>query len=141
MWVFMNDAFFSAVEDRNDKDGVVVRARFRGDLETAFGRGTEVIESDDGDYRFRIFTTKARLKEALKAYVDGCLDYDNFKNSIPKREGWRYRAYSEVWGVLFSLQEKLTPRKEDSWWLNYRNQPYGGPKGYGKNKKSKGAKG
>ena len=133
MWVFMHDAMFSAVEDRSDPKLVVVRARFRGDLEAAFGRGTNVIESEDGDYRFRIFTDKETLKRALSSYVDGCLNYDNFKNSIPNREKWRHDVYTKVWGVLYNLQEKLYPRKYDNWYLNYRMQPYGSPGGMKKN--------
>ena len=59
MWIVMNDSFISAVEDRNNKMNLVVRARVREDLENAFpGLKNEIIESTDSDYRFRLFMAK-----------------------------------------------------------------------------------
>lgn len=122
MWVFMNDAMFSAVEDENDSNSVVVRARLEDDLKTAFGPRVVVIESEDSDYRFRIFTTKDHLKLALTTYVDSCLNYPNFKGSIDPKDKVRYEAYTGVWTVLYRLQERLYPRSSESgWWMNYRN--------------------
>jgi len=122
MWVFMNDAFFSAVSHVSEPDVFVVRGRIKGDLERAFEvPEDEVIELPDSDYKFRIFVTRTQLKSALLDYIDGHLDYVNFKGSIPKRDGLRYRVYTEVWTVLWNLQNRLYGH-QGGWWVNYRDR-------------------
>lgn len=121
MWVFMNDAMFSAVEDRDDSSRVVVRARIKGDLETAFDVDPRVVtESDESDYRFRIFVTKEKLKEVIEIYVDDHLNYDNFKNSIDPKDKARKNAYMKVWQAMYDWQCKLYGYTQ--WWLDYRNR-------------------
>lgn len=118
MWVFLNNAFFSIVQDRKDPEVVVIRARIKGDLEKAFGVSPESVkETDDSDYRFRIFATKADVAHAMHQHVLN-IDYTNFKDSIHPKDKNRKKHYSEVWAVMFRWQDRLYP---SNWWVNYRN--------------------
>lgn len=119
MWVFINDAMFSAVENRNDETEFVVRARIKGDLDRVFpAHQAKVVESEDSDYRFRIFIDRDEFKEAMLAEIDR-VDYDNFKSSV--YEKWRASLYTKVWAVLFNHQEREYPRKNPLW-TNYRTE-------------------
>lgn len=116
MWVLMNDAFFSVVQHREEKDVLVVRARVREDLIAAFSvEADSIIESTDSDYRFRIFVTRRELKKALSTYIDDYLDYDNFKGSIHPKDKLRYSVYMSVWAVLLKWQEKIYGKQEMNW--------------------------
>lgn len=119
MWIFMNDAFFSVVKNRNDENGVVVRARVKGDLETVFGSNHDVTESSDSDYRFRMFLDQSYVSGVIAKRVDE-IDYDNFKNSIDKRDHERKGYYTRVWTVMYDWQERLYERGYNHW-TNYRN--------------------
>lgn len=120
MWVFMNDAFFSVVKDRTNKNGVVVRARVGGDLEKVFGGQHEVLETEDSDYRFRMFLDQEYVKNVISDRVMG-INYTNFKDSIDKKDTERKAYYTRVWSVMYDWQETLYQRAY-GWWQNYRNQ-------------------
>ncbi len=119
MWVFLNDAFFSIVQHREDADTVVVRARVKGDLEKAFGARHEVVEGDKSDYRFRMFLNKEYVSNVLKEKVLS-IDYDNFKDSINKKDTNRKSYYYEVWRVMNDWQEKVFGSSWDKWYLDYK---------------------
>jgi hypothetical protein len=108
MWIFTNDAFFSIVKNRGLVKGVVVRARLPEDLTKTFGTQHEVIESDDSDYRFRMFLDHDYVSKVISKQVKN-IDYDNLKNSIDRKDVDRRHYYSQVWGVMLNWQKKLYP--------------------------------
>lgn len=116
MWVAMNDSFVSIVADRNDPNGVVVRARVYQDL-VAFcpERETDIIESNDSDYRFRIFMPQKQAADIMFEKT-ALIDYDNFKDSVS--EAWRKNAYMSIWTVMNKVQETFYGVQD--YWLNYR---------------------
>lgn len=117
MWIVMNDSFVSIVADREDDLGVVVRARVKEDLETLFPNHIdEIIESDDSDYRFRLFLDQQYVAMTIEERVMN-IDYDNFKNSV--KQSWRKMAYTQIWNVMFRVQEDIYPRMK-KWYENYR---------------------
>lgn len=116
MWVFLNDAMFSFVQDRKDKSMLVCRARIAGDIEKVFP-GADVKETIDSDYRFRAWIARDMVSTAMAQEV-GRIDYENFKNSIPAHDKQRHDAYLGVWSVMFNLQSRLYGVQE--WWTNYR---------------------
>lgn len=118
MWVFLNDAFFSIVQHREDKEMVVVRARVEGDLERAFGNQHEVLETEDSDYRFRMFLNKEYVSDVMKRKVLN-INYGNFKDSIAKQDYERKSYYTRVWSVMNDWQEKIFG--SGRWFLNYRD--------------------
>lgn len=106
MWLLTTNGFFSAVEDRDDHEAVLVRARVREDAEhLADAVGGKVIETPAADYRFRVRVSKADWA----AYVADCaraIDYDNFKRAVGDRQGSsRAHIYGDVWSTLLGLQD------------------------------------
>lgn len=124
MWVCLNDAFLSIVDEKaktakysakpvkrkaTDRDVLVVRARRKGDIERVFSqhmkiadKALEVTESAVTDYRYRARIPRSVVKEVMVAEVHR-VTYGNFKDSV--REDDLHSAYSSVWGVMYRLQE------------------------------------
>ena len=112
----MNDAFLSIVENKDNPTAVVVRARVDSDLVAVFPEfADDIIETDNSDYRFRLFLDRKYVAQKIQDEVMG-IDYANFKSSV--KDKWRYKAYMEIWTVMHKVQEVLTPSK---WWASYRN--------------------
>jgi hypothetical protein len=114
MWVFRNDAFVSAVQDRKDAGHLWVRGRVAGDVERFMGWRTgdrRVAVTPEGDYLYRARVGREAFTEALICAVDE-VTYDNFKGSIaPTKKGnRRHDAYLRVWGVLVDYQTQLVKR-------------------------------
>jgi hypothetical protein len=103
MWIFLNDAFLSAVQHRDAPDSLMVRARRREDLARVFGDGVEIVELADADYPYRVTVPKAELAVRLAARVEA-IDYDNFKNSVPERR--RHDAYMDVWSAMRRFEQR-----------------------------------
>lgn len=118
MWVFLNDAFFSIVQHREDSETVVVRARVKGDLEKTFGNQFAVLETEESDYRFRMFLNKEFVSDTMKQKVLN-IDYGNFKDSISKKDYDRKQHYTRVWSVMNDWQEKVFGMKQ-RWFANHR---------------------
>jgi hypothetical protein len=53
MWIFLNNAFLSIVQDKDNMARFMVRARLRGDLERVFAHATVIETPPPADYRFR----------------------------------------------------------------------------------------
>ena len=64
MWIYLKDAFSSAVVDRDDPKRLLVRGRFPGDIERVLSKA-EVIETPRADYRFRASVPRATVAEML----------------------------------------------------------------------------
>ncbi len=103
MWVFLNKAFLSIVQDRNNDERLLVRGRLEGDIESVF-EFADVEETPDADYRFRAFVPKDVVALALYAAVLN-IDYPNFKGSIGRRDNDRHAAYMRVWSEMRRTQE------------------------------------
>ena len=108
MWIFCRSpydgqhVFLSAVSDRDDPERLLVRARFRGDLEAMFPEA-EVHEDVGTDYRFRAWVDRV---EVVQMIADAAteIDYTNFKSTVA--EPWREQAYFDVWAALVRAQEE-----------------------------------
>ena len=103
MWIILNKTFMSIVENRDNKNELLVRSRVKGDIEKIFP-DAEVIENNDADYLFRAFLPRGQVSEAIKKEVD-MIDYDNFKDSVPKSDIKRLNSYMNVWNNLRHLQD------------------------------------
>ena len=102
MWIFLNNAFLSIVEDRDDKNRLLVRARLPDDIPRVFPTA-EVFEKDHADYRYRALIPREEVATAISEQVRK-IDYDNFKNSVSEDD--RHDAYLGVWNVMYDLQER-----------------------------------
>ena len=103
MWIVLNKTFISIVENRHNKNELLVRSRVKGDIEKIFP-DAEVIENNDADYLFRAFLPRSQVSEAIKKEVD-MIDYGNFKDSVPKSDIKRLNSYMNVWSNLRHLQD------------------------------------
>lgn len=118
MWIFLNNAFVSAVEHRDNPKKVLLRARVKGDIEAfvhplfpteltiAVNTGSKVFETPDADYRFRLALDKRDFGFLVKWHAEH-IDYDNFKGSIAPEEKERHDVYLRVWSVMYDWQSKL----------------------------------
>jgi hypothetical protein len=103
MWVFLNNAMVSIVENRADPTTLMVRARLKGDIRRAFPSAGKIRTTEDGDYRFRVVLSRDEVAGAIATHV-ALIDYQNFKNSIPLDQEDRHQAYLSVWSVMLGAQ-------------------------------------
>jgi len=103
MWIFGRQGMVSIVQDREDPNYVWVRARERAAL-------VEFLKIEDGpldigyvthtpppaDYEFRVKGEKAIVADLMVDAVWG-IDYDNFKDSIPKDRPRYHYALMSIW--------------------------------------------
>ena len=113
MWIFCKLGFFSAVQHRNKPSTLLVRGRFRGDLERLLNSlppedramCSPVMETPGADYLYRMEMLKHVFAKAVEA-IAGEIDYPNFKDSV--HEGnWSPRdaAYMGCWSELRTGQQ------------------------------------
>ena len=89
---------FSVVEDRNDAARVLVRGRYREDIDTLARKlGAQPQSTPEADYPWRLNVSKREWADYLSETA-AAIDYDNFKDAVAERQGWdRHDAYLEVW--------------------------------------------
>jgi len=100
MWLFTNRGFVSIVQDRDNNDNLLVRARVKSHLQALFPRA-EVTETQNADYRYRT-TLNHKIVEQVVAKQVASISYDNFKNSVSQPA--YHSACQKVWGVMYGLQ-------------------------------------
>ena len=95
MWVVLNKSFLSIVENRNNKNELLVRSRVKGDIEKIFL---------NADYKYRSFINRKVVATTISEELIN-IDYDNFKSSVPKEDKTRLNAYMNVWTALHRMQK------------------------------------
>ena len=109
MWIFLNDAFLSIVSDRNDQARLLVRARFKGDIERAFP-GVRSSHTPHADYPYRAGIDRKTVAKVLSEKAAG-IRYPNFKDSVT--EPWREGEYLSVWSTMREAQERRASQTEE----------------------------
>jgi hypothetical protein len=106
MWIMTTRGFFSAVEDRDDRNIIMVRARVRKDLlelrkilEVPPKKRPLILETPDADYPFRIRIPRQAWADVI-AKMAGGIDYDNFKDAVKEKDPARADVYLTVWSNL-----------------------------------------
>jgi hypothetical protein len=103
MWIFLNDAFLSIVEHREDPSKLLVRARVRGDIERVFPAAKVLHTPVRADYAYRAVIDRRVVADRLRAAVDS-IDYPNFKNSVTEDD--RHDVYMGVWETMYGFQRR-----------------------------------
>lgn len=102
MWVFLNNAFLSIVDpgaaDRTPTDKLMVRARFKGDIERVFP-GAGVVSLRGRDYPYRAMVSRRAVAQKISDEVEA-IKYPNFKDSIAHDDSRRHHAYLDVWSAM-----------------------------------------
>ena len=113
MWIFMNNAFLSVVQNNGDHSTLLVRGRFRGDIERVFPEAI-IFQKRLSDYKYRALVDRKQVAEVMAAQVMS-IDYGNFKQSV--NEDFRHEVYKDVWLEMYKeqiRQEKINEFKTDS---------------------------
>lgn len=116
MWIFLNNAFVSAVQHTDHPNHLLVRARCDGDLERFFepvANNIDVKVDAGTDYKFRTVVNKGLFEAAVRVHAQS-IDYPNFKNSIDSRDYERHDAYLDVWTAMYRYQSHME-RINQSW--------------------------
>ncbi|MCQ9378815.1 hypothetical protein [Methyloversatilis sp. XJ19-49] len=105
MWVFLNNAFVSIVQHREDSGLLLVRGRTDGDVQRFMGahmpEGVKVERTPRADYLFRAVVPRESVDAAMQSAVRS-IDYPNFKDSVAEEA--RHHAYTACWSAMYRLQ-------------------------------------
>jgi len=108
MWLFTQVGFFSVVRHKDLPDQVLVRARFRDDIERLLEfmdqKGLRIEARSDADYAYRVVMPHALWVEAARRLAED-IDYTNFKDAAHSGDRVRDNALFEVWGVMRRAQD------------------------------------
>ena len=120
MWLFTETGFVSAVQHREDKDLLVVRARDRISLEPlAEATGTEITTNAYSDYPYRVIVHKADFNTWVSNAIK-FLDYPNFKNQVAVTRGKAFaHTLGSVWAKMLDAEDEeahAMRRKADKAW-------------------------
>src|SRR5215813_3564765 len=113
MWLFTKYGFYSVVEDRFNKDKVMVRARSRQhlvalqNLNAVSLKGCKIARTDSADYRFRMRMTKSQWRLCHERLVE-TLTYRNYKDEAKKLRDKDFDlALGEIWAIMHEYQERI----------------------------------
>lgn len=119
MWLFTTGGFLSAVEHRDDKNMLMVRARDKQSLETmlegielagaAEGKETEkleIVQKLPSDYPWRVEVTKATFALFVQHEIMNYLNYHNFKSAVTEIRGNKWHnAAMNVWVDMLAVSD------------------------------------
>ena len=108
MWFCFNDAFVSAVQDKDRPGHLLVRARRKAHLTKLFPKKMKITETPKRDYRWRV-SVPAKVWADLVAKRVMEIDYGNFKDSVKEdalhdmyalwwNDHYRYQTRRQKWG-------------------------------------------
>lgn len=104
MWICFNDGFISTVQNRDNPDMLVARARRKEHLANVFpDRVDEIFSLQNSDYRYRLNISKADYAKVVTDRIMA-IDYDNFKNSVEDHD--LHDMYLGVWHLGYNMQRR-----------------------------------
>ena len=114
MWIYLKAGFYSVVHKAPcQKDELLVRTRSKVDidklqklLKTKYQYDGEVMATPKADYAYRMIVSKDIFASFMMNAVME-LDYDNFKNTIPRIDYKRHEAYMRCWDLMGEWQRDL----------------------------------
>lgn len=100
MWIFMSDAFLSVVQDENDPDYLIVRARQREHLNNINVPNINIYTVENSDYQYRTRMHKATFGVLVSGRIRA-INYPKFKPSAYSND--YHRLLLEVWRVVYEF--------------------------------------
>lgn len=100
MWIFTNKGYVSVVEDFDNREVLLVRARKLDHLVGFIGSDERVFLDESADYPYRVFVERGDFEEALVARAKE-INYPNFKNSVA--DPVYHSLLSRVWQIMSVL--------------------------------------
>lgn len=102
MWICLNNAFFSIVDDGCGPSQLLVRARRKSDIEKVFPEGADQVKVTQGrDYLFRAYLDRDYVADVIAEQLLS-INYGNFKNSVTDKK--LAAAYGSFWNIHSKLQ-------------------------------------
>lgn len=102
MWITLNNAFFSIVQNNLNNEELLVRARRAEDIKGVFGIDPD--STPERDYPYRISLPRARVAELIVERITS-IDYGNFKDSI--RDPLLHDACMRVWSEMLRIDTRF----------------------------------
>lgn len=105
MWVFSREGFVSVVENLDDSEELLVRARDRRHLERIsknHGLKTRIWAEEGSDYQWRMLVKRADWRNVMVRMVDR-IDYNNFKGAVQGQapaDPTYLKALHNVWSTV-----------------------------------------
>lgn len=111
MWLFTETGFVSVVQDKQDTNKMVVRARDKKSLQPLMDAyGVKLVNLKNRDYPHRVFLTRKQFIDWLVESGE-TLDYDNYKTRVSKTRGYDFASpLHDVWATMLRLEDLGTPR-------------------------------
>ena len=103
MWLIFKNSFLSIVQDKNNSERLLVRARIKGDIENIFPEAN-VIVGAGSDYKYRAFINRKIVSNAIKENLDN-ITYTNFKNATAEKDKQRALRYAKIWSIMYRAQK------------------------------------
>lgn len=100
MWLFTRGNFLSIVQDLDNRNNLLVRARYDGDIEELFPSAM-VRKTPKADYLYRASIDRTEVMEVVAEQVAE-IDYANFKSANPKH---RQHDLMKIWNVMYDAQD------------------------------------
>jgi hypothetical protein len=115
MWIFTQTGFVSAVQHRDDKNLLVVRARDRLSLEPlAEATQAEITTNAMADYPYRVIVSKDDLAAWTVDQIDD-LSYPNFKNQVAVTRGKQFASrLGSVWATMLEAEDAEAHQLRDT---------------------------
>ena len=106
MWIFTQDGFISAVDNKEVSGKLTVRARDKRSLAMlAEFTDQDIKQVDRRDYPYRVHVTKEEFGDFLLGHVDN-LDYPNFKDQVYAVRGQQFAsACGAVWAAMLDVTD------------------------------------
>lgn len=116
MWVYTTKGFFSIVEDRDNPDQVIIRARLKKDIDNLKRifdslklRAKKIAVNSRADYRYRFTADRMDWITVMIRLMVG-LHYANFKDAVYDTESGemkekRHETYLNIWMTMRELQD------------------------------------
>jgi hypothetical protein len=108
MWIASKYGFFSIVKSSQVNSEWMIRGRVKNDLallKEAVEISSEILETLDSDYRYRLIVNQAELSQVMNAF--SAIDYSNFKGHIATLPEQRHKldAYHRIWSIMYQTQQ------------------------------------
>lgn len=108
MWVFTKRGFFTAVEDMDDANLLIIRCRVRADINNIrkayFPEMSRTTFHEDFDYPYRARITKDDFARGMERLTKD-IDYGRFKPAVEAMQGKkRANLYTSIWSRLIDLE-------------------------------------
>ena len=97
MWIAFNDGWLSIVENLNDEETLLVRARSEKHLLNVFPE-CDLFKIETADYPYRAYIEREYVANVVSERLME-ISYPNFKNSVEDKK--LHSVYTNIWSEVY----------------------------------------